>query len=77
MSTSPKRRKARQDKRDRTHSWVGASNYEHAMFTLASDMLDEMAPRPSQHVATDIGSRFNVAGDHCINAQLKENDNDR
>ena len=72
MSQSKQRRTARQNKHARTHDWGDVSDYEAALFTVASDYLDEMAPRPSQHVATDIGSRFNRAEDHIINAQLKK-----
>ena len=57
MSQSKQRRAARQTKHHRTHDWGDVSPYEAALFALAADELDELAPRPSQHVATDVGSR--------------------
>ena len=71
MSQSKQRRAARQTKHNRTHDWEDVSRYEAALFAHAADVLDELAPRPSQHV-------FNEAGDHMINAPelFEENDND-
>lgn len=50
------RRQARQHKHARTHDWGRVSDYEAALYTLAADELDKLAPRPSQHVTED--SRF-------------------
>ena len=58
MSRPRGRRSARQDKHARTHDTWG---YEEQLFALAGDMLDEMAPAPSNQVpnqpTTDFGSR--------------------
>jgi hypothetical protein len=62
MSRPKGRRAARTLKTKRTHDWDNLpSNYEVALFTLAGDMLDEMAPAPSQHMprTTDVGSGEN------------------
>lgn len=50
MSTRPEIRQARRDKHDQTHNnrWT----YEEQLFALAGDMLDKLAPRPSQQVPT-------------------------
>ena len=59
MSQSKQRRTARQNKHARTHDWGDVSDYEAVLFSHAADILDELAPRPSQHVPeeTDNGKR--------------------
>ena len=52
MSKPRGRRTAVKQKKVRTHNFVDEKwGYEEQLMTLAGDMLDKMAPRPSQHVA--------------------------
>ena len=52
MSKPRGRRTAAKQKQQRTHVLVEDTwGYEEKLFALAGDMLDKMAPAPSQHVA--------------------------
>ena len=73
MSQSKQRRAARQTKHNRTHDWEGVSRYEAALFAHAADVLDELAPRPSQHVDSNGNAGF-AANQSAIDQREHDND---